>query len=128
MEDRLEQRQLWFVLSELFVDSKIGYEQVASVAKNYSLGEVEFVLFERVAPVCISNMLAPIPPICWYFDKAQLVMDIEALIERRAQQSRVGKCISKLKGHLIRWLSAGVWKKLKVEIEKTNGGERAPEG
>lgn len=90
MEDRLEQRQLWFVLSELFVDSRINYEQVASVAKNYSLGEVEFVLFERVAPVCISNMLAPIPPICW--------------------------------------LSADVWNKLKVEIEKTKGGERAPEG
>lgn len=82
MEDRLEQRQLWFVLSELFVDSRINYEQVASVAKSCSLGEVEFVLFERVAPVCISNMLAPIPPICWYFDKSKLVMDIEVLIER----------------------------------------------
>jgi len=29
----------------------------------------EFALFERMAPVSIGNMLAPVPPIWWYFEE-----------------------------------------------------------
>src|SRR5476649_882394 len=98
MEYQLDQRRLWSALSDLYVDTEVDYKQIAEVAKNYSIEEVEFALFERVAPVCVSNMLSPVPPIWWYFDEDQLVMDIEALIKKRAEQGVVGKYRSVVAG------------------------------
>ena len=118
MENQLDQRQLWAALSDLFVDANVDYKHIAGVAKNYSVEEVEFALFERVAPVCISNMLAPVPPVCWYFDKEQLVADIESLVEKRVEQGVIGKCLSGVMGRLIRIVSAKVWAELKAEIER----------
>lgn len=118
MENQLDQRQLWAALSDLFVDASVDYKHIAGVAKNYSVEEVEFALFERVAPVCISNMLAPVPPVWWYFDKEQLVADIESLVNRRAEQGVIGKCLSGVMGRLIRIVSAKVWAELKAEIER----------
>jgi hypothetical protein len=117
MENQLDQHQLWSALSDLFVDTNVDYKHIAEVAKNYSVEEVEFALFERVAPVCVSNMLAPVPPVCWYFDKEQLVADIESLVEKRGEQGRVGKYLSGVMGRLIRIVSARVWAELKNEIE-----------
>ena len=121
MENQLDQRQLWAALSDLFVDANVDYKHIAGVAKNYSVEEVEFALFERVAPVCISNMLAPVPPVCWYFDKEQLVADIESLVKNRVEQGVIGKCLSGVMGRLIRIVSAKVWAELKAEIERAKG-------
>jgi hypothetical protein len=118
MENQLDQRQLWAALSDLFVDANVDYKHIAGVAKNYSVEEVEFALFERVAPVCVSNMLAPVPPVCWCFDKEQLVADIESLIKKRVEQGVIGKCLSGVMGRLIRIVSAKVWAELKAEIER----------
>ncbi|VVQ17401.1 hypothetical protein PS938_04414 [Pseudomonas fluorescens] len=118
MEDKLDQRKLWVALSDLFVDTEVDYKKIAEVAKNYSIEEVEFALFERVAPVCISNMLTPAPPIWWYFDEEKLLVDIEALIKKRAEQGIVGKYRSAVAGRLRRLISSSVWAKLKAEIEK----------
>ncbi|WET08296.1 hypothetical protein P3S72_17425 [Pseudomonas sp. D3] len=118
MENQLDQRQLWAALSHLFVDANVDYKHIAGVAKNYSVEEVEFALFERVAPVCVSNMLAPVPPVCWYFDKEQLVADIESLVKKRVEQGVIGKCLSGVMGRLIRIVSAKVWAELKAEIER----------
>lgn len=118
MEYQLDQRRLWSVLSDLYVDTEVDYKQIAEVAKNYSIEEVEFALFERVAPVCVSNMLSPVPPVWWCFDEDQLVMDIEALIKKRAEQGVVGKYRSVVAGRLRRVISSSVWAKLKAEIER----------
>ena len=118
MENQLDQRQLWAALSDLFVDANVDYKHIAGVAKNYSVEEVEFALFERVAPVCISNMLAPVPTVWWYFDKEQLVADIESLVKKRVEQGVIGKCLSGVMGRLIRIVSAKVWAELKAEIER----------
>jgi hypothetical protein len=115
--NQLEQRQLWLALSNLFVDSEVDYKQVAGIAKNYAIKDVEFALFERVAPVCISNILVPVPPVWWYFDEEQLVADIESLVKKRARQGVMGKCLSAVARRLIRLISAKVWAELKVEIE-----------
>jgi len=117
MDNQLDQHQLWSALSDLFVDANVDYKHIAGVAKNYSVEEVEFALFERVAPVCVSNMLAPVPPVCWYFDKEQLVADIESLVKKRVEQGVIGKCLSGVMGRLIRIVSARVWTELKNEIE-----------
>lgn len=123
MANQLEQHHLWLALSNLFVDSEVNYKYVAGVAKNYAIKDVEFALFERVAPVCISNMLAPIPPVWWYFDEEQLIADIQFLVKKRAQQGVMGRCLSAVARRLIRLVSAKVWAELKVEIElaKRNG-------
>ncbi|WP_449105243.1 DUF7079 family protein [Pseudomonas mohnii] len=117
MEDKLDQKILWVALSELFVDSEVDYKGVAKVARKYSIDEVEFALFERVAPVCVSNMLTPAPPIWWYFDEDQLISNIESLIKKRSGQGFVGKCISIVVGGLIRLICLNVWSRLKAEME-----------
>ena len=118
MADKLDQRRLWSALSGLYVDTEVNYKQIAEVSKKYTIEEVEFALFERVAPVCFSNMLSPLPPIWWYFDEDQLVMDVEALIRKRATQGVVGKYRSIVAGRLRRLISLSMWGKLKAEIER----------
>lgn len=117
MEHPLDQLKLWLALSDLFVGTEVDYKQIAEVTKHYTIEEVEFDLFERVAPVCISNMLTPAPSIWWHFDQAQVLVDIETLVKKRAAQGVVGKCLSAVAGRLIRVISAKVWGNLKVEIE-----------
>jgi hypothetical protein len=117
VEDKLNQKILWVALSELFVDSEVDYKGVAKVARKYSIDEVEFALFERVAPVCVSNMLTPAPPIWWYFDEEQLISNIESLIKKRSGQGFAGKCISIVVGCLMRLICLNVWSKLKAEME-----------
>ena len=123
MENQLEQRKLWSALSDLFVDSKVDYKQIAETVKNFSIEEIEFALFERVAPVCIGNMLAPIPPIWWYFDEEQLASDIEALVKKRAGQGVIAKCACAVQRRLIRRISSGAWAELKAEIENAKSAK-----
>lgn len=123
MENQLEQRKLWSALSDLFVDSKVDYKQIAETVKNFSIEEIEFALFERVAPICIGNMLAPIPPIWWYFDEDQLVLDIESLVKKRARQGVIANCACAVQRRLIRRISSGTWAELKVEIENAKSAK-----
>lgn len=122
MENQLDEQKLWVALSYVFVDTEIDYKYITSVAKNYSIEEVEFALFERVAPVCIDNMLTPAPPVWWFFDEKQLISDIESLVERRSRQGAVGKCMSTVMGWLIRLVCSSVWAEIKAEIEKEKMG------
>jgi len=111
-------RQLLVALSSAFVDSDVDYKYIASIARNYSLSYVEFAFFERVAPVCIYNMLAPIPPVCWFFDEDQLFLEIELLVKKRARRGVVGMGIVAVQGWLIRLVCKGLWAEIKAEIEK----------
>ncbi len=120
MEYQLDQRRLWVALSDVFVGKEPDYQSIARVAKNYAIEDVEFALFERVAPVYIYNGLTPAPPVCWSFDEEELVSDIEFLIERRSRQGGVGKCISTVAGWVIRRWFSNVWIEIKAEIEKAN--------
>lgn len=124
VENELDIHKLWVALSDVYVDNETDYKYIAKVAKKYSIKEVEFAFFERVAPVCISNVLTPVPPICWYFDEDQLVLDIEALIKKRAGQGVMGKCGVIVAGRLRRLISSSMWAELKAEIEKAKKEDR----
>ncbi len=126
MEGELDKHRLWAALSDLFVDTEVDYKKIAEVARHYPIEEIEFALFHRVAPVCISNMLTPAPPIWWHFDEAQLVADIEALIQKRARQSVVGKCLCNVKDRVIRLISSSVWARLRAEIELAKSEKLIP--
>lgn len=118
MEDQLDNKKLWVALSYLFVDTETDYNAIAEVAKKYPVSVVEFALFERVAPVCIDNMLTPAPSVWWFFDEEQLLFDIESLIEKRAKQGVFGRCGSFLVGCFIRLYCSGTWAELKRAIER----------
>ena len=123
MENQLDKNKLWAALSYVFVDTEIDYRYIAGVAKNYSIEEVEFAFFERVAPVCISNMLTPAPPVWWFFDEAQLVADIEKLIQKRSRQRVAGKCMSAVVRWVIRLMCKSVWAEIKAEVEKAKAAD-----
>lgn len=123
MEDQLESKKLWMALSYVFVDTEIDYKVIAEAARQYSISEIEFAFFERVAPVCVDNMLTPAPSVWLSFDEGQLVSDIESLIRRRAGQGWIGKCMSLISGFFIRLYCKEVWTELKGEIERSRAEE-----
>jgi len=111
-------KQLWVALSGAFVDGDVDYKYIASIARGYSLSHVEFAFFERVAPVCIYNMLAPIPPVCWFFDEDQLFLEIELLIHKRASGGVVRMGVVTVQRWFMRLVCRGLWAEIKAEIEK----------
>ncbi|WP_259755326.1 DUF7079 family protein [Pseudomonas sp. GCEP-101] len=122
MADQLNRSALWVALSDLFADSETNYRYIAEIAKNYTLAEVEFELFERVAPVCIGNMFSPVPPIWGGFSEKELVKDIEEYILKRSAQGVISRGGSVLFGFFIRAYCAKMWAKLIKEIgDQTSG-------
>ncbi|MFJ3483675.1 hypothetical protein ACIPL1_09860 [Pseudomonas sp. NPDC090202] len=118
MELELNDQKLWLALSDIFVDTETDFPLVARAVKEYSLEEIEFALFERVAPVCIYNGLASVPPVCWFFNEKKLLEDIRLLIQKESKRGFFGKAMSKIKVKLIRLVYSGVWDQLKAEIWK----------
>jgi hypothetical protein len=108
---------LWLVLSGSFADNEVDYGRIASVAKNYSLSEVEFAFFERVAPVCIYNMLMPAPSVYWFFDGDQLFSEIESLIKKQASRGPASKLVALAQGWFIRLACREIWAEIKTELK-----------
>lgn len=121
MANKLDEQRLWVALSNVFIDIETDYPDIARVAKDYPIEEVEFAFFERVTPVCFDNLLTPAPSVIWAFDREQLISDIESLIEKRSRQVFLGKCMSAVTGWLIRRFYSNVWREIKAEIEKAKG-------
>ncbi|MGO4005055.1 DUF7079 family protein [Pseudomonas fluorescens] len=116
MERTLTSRELWVALSDLFVDTDVDYKRIARVISGCSIEEVEFALFQRVAPVCVANMLTPAPPVWWYFDEGKLIEEIEALIKRRSNMGLIGKVGAFVNGRLTRIVCYKVWSSLRLEM------------
>jgi len=57
-----ERVRLWSLLSDAFVDNEIDYPEIARQLAGYDRAAVKKVFVEEVAPVCHSNLQAPIPP------------------------------------------------------------------
>lgn len=123
MERRLTSRELWVALSDLFVDTEVDYKRIARVIRGCSIEEVEFALFQRVAPVCVANMLTPAPPVWWYFDEGKLIEEIEALIEKRSRMGVIGKVGAVVSGRVARIVCFKVWASLRLEMDAV-GRER----
>ncbi|WCD82231.1 DUF7079 family protein [Pseudomonas sp. TUM22785] len=115
-DGQLDKAPLWIALSDMFVDSETNYACIARVARNYPLPDVEFALFERVAPVCIGNMFSPVPPIWGGFHEKQLVADIEAYSRQRSRQGVLGMMGSFLFGRFIRLYCFHMWVDLRKAI------------
>lgn len=78
METNIDIEDLWFFLSDLFVDNEVDYKFIADRISDYDLERIEFHLFYNVAPVCSINLEQTIPVIWEGFSKDELIKDIQA--------------------------------------------------
>lgn len=79
MEYALNEEDLYYALSDLFVDNEVDYNHIASVAKLFPISYVEHVLFYYVAPTCHYNLTGPIPPVWTCFDRDELISAINVI-------------------------------------------------
>lgn len=84
---RAERVRLWSALSDAFVDNPVDYAAIARQLAAYPRDRVETAFFEDVAPVCYSNLQAPIPPIWTAFDSTWLAETIDGI--HRARRASV---------------------------------------
>jgi len=75
--------RLWSALSDAFVDNEVDYADIARQLTDFDRATVEAAFFEDVAPVCYSNLQAPIPPIWTAFDSTWLTETIYSTQEAR---------------------------------------------
>lgn len=80
---RDERMRLWSALSDAFVDNEVDYADIARQLTDFDRATVEAAFFEDVAPVCYSNLQAPIPPIWTAFDSTWLTETIYSTQEAR---------------------------------------------
>lgn len=80
---RDEHIRLWSALSDVFVDNAVDYAAIARQLIGFDRATVEAAFFEDVAPVCYSNLQAPIPPIWTAFDSTWLTETIHGTQEAR---------------------------------------------
>lgn len=78
-----ERTRLWSALSDAFVDNEVDYNAIARQLAGFDLATIEVAFFEEVAPVCYSNLQAPIPPIWTAFDNTWLAEAINNTQEAR---------------------------------------------
>lgn len=78
METNINIEDLWFYLSDLFVDNEVDYKFIADQISEYDVETIEFHLFYNVAPVCSINLEQTIPIIWAGFGKEELIKDIKA--------------------------------------------------
>lgn len=89
MEQSLNEEELYLALSDLFIDNQIDYNRIAHVAKLFPIDYVEYVLFNYVAPVCYYNTVTPVPPVCYFFDRDELINKIDNI--KKNENSPVNK-------------------------------------
>ncbi|EPF74636.1 hypothetical protein F945_01403 [Acinetobacter rudis CIP 110305] len=77
METNMNIEDLWFSLSDLFVDNEIDCKLIADQILDYDAETIEFHLFYNVAPVCSLNLEQMIPTIWAGFSKDELIKDIQ---------------------------------------------------
>lgn len=100
---------LCVALSDIFIDNEIDYNHIATIAKKYPIGFVEYIFFEWVTPVCYSNICHPVPMVWAGFNRDQLWKDLLAFRSR----PRKNRFISKLEKHYLRKKVESDWLILK---------------
>ncbi|MEQ4626090.1 MULTISPECIES: DUF7079 family protein [Providencia] len=82
-------KDLCAALSDIFVDNRVNFEYIASVAKHFPVEYVHLMLCRYVAPSCYCNLLSPVPSVWTAFDADKLWENIDIL--RNKEQSVFGK-------------------------------------
>ncbi|KES15510.1 hypothetical protein GASC598B02_008160 [Gilliamella apicola SCGC AB-598-B02] len=108
MEHTLDEEDLYVALSDLFVASNIDYENIASVARQFPIKHVEYVLFNYIAPICHYNV---IPSYCMAFDSTSIIHAVNNI------KKHENRFINKIKMHIFavyfKFEFKDEWQKLK---------------
>ena len=114
---RDERTRLWSALSDVFVDNEVDYKAIARQLAGFDLATIEVAFFEEVAPVCYSNLQAPIPPIWTAFDSTWLTETIES-----TQETRRTSTFRRLRDHAfvayLRYRLKDEWLSIERELDR----------
>ncbi|WP_437420848.1 DUF7079 family protein [Stutzerimonas chloritidismutans] len=108
--------RLWSALSDVFIDNEIDYPAIAREVAGYDRAAVKEAFFEEVAPVCYSNMQAPIPPIWTAFDSTRLADTIDSNQQAR-RTYRFHRMRHKVLVAYLRFRLRGEWSRIERELE-----------
>ncbi len=98
-------------LSEAFNDLPTDYDYIAHEVKGVDVDTLYEIFFSEVAPVCFTNIAAPVPSVWTGFDPDSLSEVIEARLVARGR-SWVRRLCDRL---LVRWLRYNydyVWREI----------------
>ena len=112
-----ERIRLWSALSDAFVDNPVDYAAIARQLVGIDRATVKVAFFEEVAPVCYSNLQAPIPPIWTAFDTAWLAETIKS-----TQEARRASALRRLRDQVLvaylRYRLNDEWQCIERELER----------
>ena len=121
---RDERIRLWSALSEVFVDNAIDHAAIARQLIIYDRTTVQAAFFEEVAPVCHSNLLAPIPPIWTGFNSAWLAAAIDSRQARR--NSPLRRLFDRALIAYLRYRFKPEWRAIERELQCLAGETPSP--
>lgn len=111
MEYALNEEDLYYALSDLFVDNEVDYNHIASAAKLFPISYVEHVLFYYVAPTCHYNLTGPIPPVWTCFDRDELISAINVI--KKNENRPINKIRMRIFAFYLKFRFKNEWQKLK---------------
>ncbi len=114
---RDERIRLWSALSDAFIDNEVDYGAIARRLVGFDQATVKAAFFEQVAPVCYSNLQAPIPPIWTAFDSNWLVEAIDNAEEAR-RASALRRLRDRFRVAYLEHLLRDEWQCLERELER----------
>ncbi len=117
MKSLSDKEAVWMTLSELFVDHDISHEQIANQITHLSISEVEHILFYEVAPVCMSNLLMPMPTVCERFSEDYVISSVTQHLQKM-QSNRFYRRTVLLKIMLYRIFLKQDWLKLMARMRR----------
>lgn len=112
-----ERVRLWSVLSDAFVDNEIDYPAIARQLAGYDRAAIKATFFEEVAPVCHSNLQAPIPPIWTAFDSIWLADTIDSNLRAR-RASRFHRMRDQVLFANLRFRLCEEWIRIEQKLEE----------
>ncbi|MFJ3483672.1 hypothetical protein ACIPL1_09845 [Pseudomonas sp. NPDC090202] len=119
-----EDAKLWMELSDLFIDTEIEYACIARRIADFSVEEIEFAVFYRVAPICVWNMMTAIPPV-WAGFSEEIISEIEGLIEIRRRRGWWGRISATWTALWMRLFCLPIWPAFKAELIKVKQSKGA---
>lgn len=114
---RDERIRLWSALSDAFVDNEVDYADIARQLAGFDRATVEAAFFEDVAPVCYSNLQAPIPPIWTAFDSTWLTETIYSTQEAR-RTSAFRRLLDQAFVAYLRYRLRDEWQSIERELDR----------
>ena len=113
---RDERIRIWTALSDAFVDNEVDYPAIARQLAGFERAAVKAAFFEEMAPVCYSNLQAPIPPIWTAFDGTWLAEAIDGN-EQVRQASTFRRIRDRIFVTYLRYRLREEWHRIERELE-----------